>query len=534
MATYVVNASGSASMAYVISSDYLTARAGPASNTSALTAVSGGWSTYGDWDNQQSFLQFDGISFADEDIISVGMRLAIATNDSQESWVIGVRRKDDFTLPATTGDFTPGASLSGLELLGEITVPTTTGALAVTLPTSLTATSRFVLHGRQWESATAPGLNVRYVRFSGPGTTAGPRLIVHTVQPSTLRGVHDAAVQLSDGSTFYLESDGASNINIMRHIDTSGAITTIWGGGSSSGPIALNRNTVVADADDNIYTLTTGAGNLGIEYNQRTGPSSFPYQTSVYYTIAADSNQVAAVFCDAGQGYLNKGRLLVVYAKSTDGTLGFILVDIGRIQEGSTALVASGSSPSWLASSSDFRNLSGTGLSLATDVFGGTRVGVFSWSNNALTSTSGAVTYQTQMARLTVGATISSVALETGQTAFSLEGVRGKVLGIGTDTFVGVWNTATGVTLKKIGTAGTQTIAGVLGFDAVFAGGKVWVYYTDGQNLMRQPYDPSNNTLGTAEQVMNFPNPGNRNLVRLPKELREPGNVLVSYNRSQF
>jgi hypothetical protein len=297
-----------------------------------------------------------------------------------------------------------------------------------------------------------------------------------------------------------------------------------------SRPTFLQQTALVADAQDNLYYITTDYYK-GLYVDIYTASSGWSEASAIFRTIGTvftssnepEANNIAAVFCDSAANS-GAGRLLVAAFNGEDGEAAWVILNCNTLLNGGTYETASGTSPSWLVASSSFRNSTGTGLSLATDAFGGTQVGAFSWSSDG--------TPATRMAKFTVGASISSITTDTGLTAFDQTiKYRGKVVGVGENAFVGAWKTASGVMLKQIGVSGTQTLSGVTHFDIAYYGGQVWVYYWSGNDLMRRPYNVVLNTLGTAQVVL-IDAVGTKSLIRTPKKLRNQSYAEVHYIRS--
>lgn len=530
MATYVVYSTGG----------YLNSQSG------TWTEVQNGTATYlqviddfynaivefyspGNLQATEAFLSFDTSAISANEV-SVSVRFAFQTYTVNPIATLRFR-EHTWSTPLATGDWVPASNLAAKTLIVEYVSPTASTIYSSEYSGSLTSPVGVIAHDAKLESSVSPELDDFYGTDIEYDYT--PRLIVHTVQPSTLMGVHDAAVQLSDGSTVYLEADGTSGATVpIKHVDTLGTVTTWYYGYEYFE--GLQAYALCVDGNDNTYVVFhwPDSPSIGIDaYN-----SSGTYLGSASFDSGVNGIQhISAVWCDAGSGVSNQGRLLIA-AFGADGQACYSIIDANHalINAGYNATLAtdSGTNPSWLVPSSAYRNQSGTGLSLATDVFGGTKVGVFSWSNNALTSST--VAYATQMATLTVGSTISSVTTDTGLTAFDLtDQIRGKIVSYGTNQFVGLWNTSTGVTIKRFGTSGYATLSGVTYFDAVWDENNeaVWVYYFSTNDLMRRPYYPATGALGTAETVTTDAT-GTKNFIRTVKKLRNPLYAEVHFNRT--
>lgn len=464
--------------------------------------------------------------------------------DDTLTYTFNIRSKS-FSYPLATSDWVAGENLTTLPLLGSGSfsggfnyVETDVDRAGI----NVSGTTQFLLHDSLQESTATPTVN--NTQTLRAGATSGHNLTVYTVpaqSESTLMGVHDAAVQLSDGSTVYLETDVATTPTVyLKKVTLAGVVSTLATNPTSStwDPEAvgwgLQNITLAVDNEDVIYVFNGYTAYFSAYTSTGTwlGDGNADGGTHLQ---AYNNNLCAMVWCDAGNATNAKGRLLVVVAHLDTGEYKWAIYDASSVQtsNGGNILRSDyGSSPAWLVSSSLYRNTFGTGLSLATDVFGGTRVGAFAWSLSG-------TTYQSRTAMFTVGASISSVTTETS-TTFDLSGMRGKILGYGADQFVVVSNMASnsGVGIRNLGNTITSgVVSDTIFFDAVYdyRSEGVWVYYWDPLNndkLMKRPYYPSTRLLGTAELVLTDATAATRDFIRTVKHLRNPWYVEIHYNRT--
>jgi len=557
MATYIINAfdnPGDDSIRSA-STTWLTARAGTGSfSTNSITRVTFQWDSNGNAYPHESFNKYDtGVL---NGLVIVNNYYTGYLDSGGETAPVSAQSGYDHTHPITASEWISGEQLLSSDsyvMKDQLAIASGERLTSSFDTTNLNTTgdTQVVIYDARLESADTPSSSSNLTSR----VWLNSRFVIHTIQPSTLMGVHDAAVQLSDGSTAYLESDGAQQ-GSLKHVSTTGAITTIasdvfdWTYGTSNKiagwpSIALQTACVVADANDNIYVIGMDASFFSLLFKgfTKTG-SSWVENPRANVTAVNSPNQVSAVFCDANNGSESRGRILVAYS-GWAGVMGYALVDVATILNSTgqnIPAIASGTNPSWLVSSSDFRNPSGTGLSLATDVFGGTRVGVFSWSNNALTSTSGTVIYDTRGSSLTVGTGITNVDSRGLGYQMSTSAARGgKVVGYDENKFVVVWDEGGLINFAPLDVIGMDqflVLSDSRYFDIVCdnISKLVWIYYwndSDNTKLMRLSYNPLNNTLDTAVEVTTDTTTGvTRDFIRTVKHLRDLRFVEVHYNRT--
>jgi hypothetical protein len=368
---------------------------------------------------------------------------------------------------------------------------------------------------------------------------------------STLSGVHDAAVQLSDGSTAYLESDGITpNPTIeLKHVDTSGNITVIDEIPTDSALTqalkaeeGLQNLALVADDDDNLYVIgargnhTVNAGRFAWE---NTGPGTWGARSGVNTVGSGVTSPTGftAVWCAAGAGENNLGRILTAFTDGQDGTYGYLLFDASL--EGALNVTSGGTSPSWLVSSSDYRNSSTTGLSLTTDVFGSTRVMSLTWAHDV-----GITDYQVRGAVFDViasmGSSISNITVNSIWPTITDSPRRFKALGAGANRFVAVLDGANSIQCRVV--TGTSFGSTQDNFpkpeywDAIYdeVTEQVWIYsFDDSESLLRTPFDVDTASFGTLINIDSFLGDGVRDFIRTVKQLRDIGFVEVHWNRTE-
>jgi hypothetical protein len=206
------------------------------------------------------------------------------------------------------------------------------------------------------------------------GTTQDPLLYVGRVRKNTLAYVLGAQAQLSDGTTVYLESDGATPpvINLKYRttaavVGTIGLLTTGGTGWAVDVP-SQQRIALAVDSSDNIYVI--GKKNDGVATGndilakawKKTGTLTWGGQNALSgtlpaYTSGGQPNQfVAAWHPTSGGGHLMVTGSHIGWTGRT-GTMFYATLSCTSLLAGIGTLIAdSGADPAWfgLATVSDY------------------------------------------------------------------------------------------------------------------------------------------------------------------------------------
>jgi hypothetical protein len=170
-------------------------------------------------------------------------RAWLSANSGPQSGNIRVRTNASWAGPnVTTSNWVPGANLSALPLFGTVAAQGRSNAVMQGDPTVInrTGNTRFIAYDVNLESSTEPsGLPVvgwmASVTFDVHNT-----LYVVTHEPDTILGAMHGSVQLSDGSTAYIEISGGAGVPTatLKHVSVAGTVSTIGtiptNGGSGS------------------------------------------------------------------------------------------------------------------------------------------------------------------------------------------------------------------------------------------------------------------------------------------------------------
>lgn len=506
----------------------------------------------GDWQAPQAYTRFEtDVLDTDEHITGAGIRYNISGTNTN-FFVSHVRKAASMPSAST---WVTGANLASLPFMGRGRFgPSTTTPVGID-PAQLNRTAdTFVMtYPRELEVSSNPTNAWEGSGLSGwannETATSRPRLIVHTVPPSTMDGAIDASVQLSDGSTVFLERTGqglpASNLALKR-TDASGT-TTVLDAAAGETTWAPNAATLVCDANDNIITFITDATSRlrGYRYLASDGWSSrqawqaWDSLNDLVTDGDFKESGVAAVFCDAGNGTDGRGRVLAIVADAERGNLGFYVFDVAHLISNATVIIQSrGVNPAWMRVAANYTNVSGAGLSVATDVFGGTRAAVVVWQNTALLVNNDTHTFVSRLGIVDVSSTVSSVGTSAPNASTTpFMPARVKAVGVGPNRFV-LWVPSSSSILRVYSVNGLSvehnTFVSYDGrWDAIHYRDASWLYFWDGTKLMRRPYFYETNNLGTAEEVNDFGGLGDRNVIRTPKMLRVPRFTEVHHNLTE-
>ena len=424
-------------------------------------------------------------------------------------------------------------------------------------------------------------------QFSRTGSL-GPRLVVHTMPRSTLSGATNASAQLSDGSTVCVVSNadyethswGSYPVYDVLKIDPEGNTTTFerqqesWGidylyehsiPGLVFPPPGLQAMSLAVDGEDNVYVFYFRAyeGLLVVIYNSdgeimrewaHIGGSN-DLEPGAVGGNPPYVNNISAVWCADGEGTNGKGRIFLMASdngrtstswslhRDYPGRLRYYLYDVDDLLNGNEwdNEIDYGFNPDWSNSISFSVNTTGTGLCLATDVPGGSKVG-FANYNRTVEITTTLSNPWLSLAVLDVGGFSVQATPISSLTALTSNNGRGaKILGVGEDSFVLVRQP---FETSDLAFSDLQDPATNLQefpiyehyFDAVWDGTLVWAYYwnpADNTKLMRRSYNPDTNFLGDEIEVGTFTNPGERTLIRtIHNHLSRPDVVEVHFNRT--
>ena len=551
MATYVIF-SNAGERTQSIASTWTATRNGTGSISYSINAgASNIWrqDDTGNWLAQMAYTGFDtSVLDTDEHITGAGIRFhTVGTNTNH--YISNVRKAS--SIPGTAA-WVAGANLSSMPFLGRGRFGPATGTAVGIDVTQLnrTADTYILTYPQEIEVSSNPSGHWTGSGLAGWNNSTGdgrPRIFVHTLPPSTIDGAVDASVQLSDGSTVFLErtaqSLAASSLALKR-TDTSGT-TTVLDSAAGATTWAPNSATLVCDANDNIVTFLADNTKLhGFRYlasDSWTTRQAWETSGSLNDQVVDGSfkdQAVAAVFCDKDGGTDGLGRVLVIATDQERGSFGFYILDVSNLlNQTSVPIFDKGVNPGWLRVSAVYSNVSGAGLSLATDVFGGTRVVTAAWQTNALLTNLATVTYATRFSVIDVGEFVAwqtAFTPDTGSTTTTLR--RTKVVGVGPNRFVVAQHVGSTVYFRSINdTSLEHSNSFVLGleWELVHYRDAAWFYYWSSNALRRIPYFYETNNTGWFVLVNDFGGTGTRNALRAPKMVRFPHHVEVHHNLTE-
>lgn len=459
------------------------------------------------------------------------------------------RRDSGWTGPdVTTGNWVAGANLTSHTLMGSISFSTTLryySRLENPQTINKTAVTRVLVHDARQESTSTSGMPSTSDLFgsgSFRGTTWVP-LYVFTEDNHTMAGIIDAMVQLSDGSTAYLESNAANpstvvlkRVRVDETVDTLGTIITDH---SETQGIKITGTqsdiVLVRNSNDDIFVIgargnaTNRIGRVSFEKtgtNTWSGPSGIASTTSPGIELPAN---FSATFVNSAANS-GQGRILITCLSKVDRRTAFLLIDANL--EGALIVRSSALNPAWMPGgtansppmSTDF------GTQVETDVFGGDRVLVGSQASLG--------TWNIFRVVINSSGTISSATALPESPFGCVNNTRLKILGKGSDSwaflrvisdfFAGNTVRVTHVSGATLGTASnlSTVLPSPSWFDAIrddFTGA-VYAYSWKGTDntILRR-----NNT-----DVRTFTGSGVRGPIRLPKRMFDSEYLEIHHNRT--
>lgn len=498
----------------------------------------------------QSFLEFPYTLVSTDLITSAYFQFANANTSPGSPAIDGEVHEFDWGGSVTTADFRSPTQLSTALYLARLSNATLstgdtnkyrTGRPALLTRLATTGIVRVVLCVSRQRTGPAPstaGDNTSWqygviYAAEASGTTLDPCLVYTSVRKTTLSHVLGAAIQLSDGTDVYLESDGAATpiLTIKSYDGTTASTIATVSTGTTTGtfglPPSMQALALTRDVSDNLYLVgRDGAGTntllaqafvkgVGLTWTAKTALSADMPSPSVDSRII---NNVAAAWHPNGLN--GAGTLMVLNSTSAyvgpDSAVSSATLRADSLKAGSGTLLINSTPYTFflsLKTQTDygyFPNETGTGLDVqASGNFGFValydsdnlvKAGIYS------ITASGAVTapvpVTTDAITITKDANSKLRVIPINATAYAVvaggkitvRNVSGILLGSGDFTSAALATFPTAATLR--GTAAWDAF-----YDA--ASNKIWHYYFDVANnrrLMRTGYSLSTYAC-TAEEA---------------------------------
>lgn len=398
---------------------------------------------------------------------------------------------------------------------------------------------------------TRYGYEVRAVNNSG---SEGYSAVVYGVTKATdpvasaLVDVAHASTQLLDGTTVSVVVNGAGDYEVRRRLtdgssvllDTVGTDPLVAGDLKRTGK--LQSVAITSDRVGNLYLAGPrgeATSRVTVYALERTGADSWAAHKggSTAGPGLAFPHGLAMIWTDEGNGPAGKGRLLVAFSSDGDGRLGYFVCGADEPLRGVAPITtASGSSPSFLVSSSSFGSVRGTGLALAAASLGSATVAAITATSSSVT---GGATDRVRVSTVTVGESVSLVSAENIDASFpfakSLDRATAVVVGTEGGGFVAGWSLAgPSFALKRLGIGsvghlGSASVHDLESFSLDYSPDDEasHVYTFDGGGLVRTPYFTSTGAFGT-QTVLEATVTDPRGL-RLPEAIEDGRYVTVEY-----
>lgn len=577
---------GSTTDGYVSSTNatYATARAGSGlvANTAATSALTGQTTGY---THHQTFIAFTYTAVTGVVVTSAAVRLHVTTVGSPGTTrALELRRFNWSGSGLTSADFRNSTDLASAALQAQISgVNAAAGKkvyggsdeLRTLIEGGTTPLELVVVTDRQRAGTVPTGdETMTLVSADTSGTTDDPCLIFTTVARSKLYGVLGAQGRLADGTSVYLETDGAATPTItLKHRDHGATVTTIGtalpmatGGSSWSAPTSLQGFALAVGGDDSIYVI---GRQFGAENSLRT--RTYRRDSGTWVTAGdqvfslpshdAAANQFAA--CVLASSGLES---LVILAAHTNGTSGatapadiaYVVLDTTTLKVNSgTFLRVSGVASSGLlfpvalgaGAFNGFANETGTMLDLVADPGTAGQAYAISAERAQVPGTNSPVAvarltmnsghngfteagYMPIVAYLEKNATGKARVLPIGPyvvAAVTADAEPGYSLSVVVEQFPGSGSSSVNLGYIALGEQGIATLpdgpatGGSAAWDALYdpASGKVWVYYVNVSNpvqVLRTGVDMSTYSAdGSAVVVYAAPAGSTVHTIRVPR-----------------
>lgn len=345
------------------SPDYTTARNGGGTfyvNSTSAEVVAGQQNFAADgYGITQAFMRFAYTLPAGEQATTAAFRVHVnSTSDGATDRALEFRSYD-WGAAVDAADFRTSAALPGLTLLAQVTQAQGTpgshvmagGTALMSAVAGASGTVSVVVNSSTARIGTAPRPNSEQQHYMASsdeaGTTNDPCLILSSVRRSTLFGVRNASVRLSDGTWCVLESDGAAvpAITLKRHTGTA-ATTIATLGTEYAAPRGAQAFSLAVDASDNLYvvggsaaSITSIAAQAFVKGSGWTWTAQ-PVQVAPAGSSAAPINQTAATWTAVNGG---SGVLLAAVSFSADayggsGTIRHMALSAATLLAGSGTL----------------------------------------------------------------------------------------------------------------------------------------------------------------------------------------------------
>jgi hypothetical protein len=330
---------GNTADGYVTSTNatYTTARNGSNLVVTGGTAIFAGQNT--SYQHHQGFIGFNFAAVTGAVVASAVVRLSVASVlTPATARHLEIRNFNWSASGLQAADFRNATDLAAAPLFGQVTgvhnangkfIYAGSDELRLAVESGLTSVEFVVVTDRQ-RAGTVPTVDEALSLWSADmsGTVNDPALVFTTVPRTALFGVLGAHARLSDGTSVYLESDGAVAPTInLRHQD-HGFITETLGSPLPLGtgaatfavPTGLQGLTLAVGADDSIYVIGrqgNAENSIRVRTWARSGGSWTLAGEQSFAMMSHDAaiNQVAACV-------LNSHGLesLVILAAHTAGT----------------------------------------------------------------------------------------------------------------------------------------------------------------------------------------------------------------------
>lgn len=343
-----------------------------------------------------------------------------------------------------------------------------------------------------------------------------PRIDYQTTRLTSLTRTESASVQLSDGTTVFLDG---STTPILKHNPSGTTYNTIGtlpiGTGSTQFRLRDGAQvfSLTRDASDNIYVVgPNGSISNGISVQAFVKGSGYTWTQKTVIsgslpTYDGDINQIVSTWHNAGNGWL---VAVVAHSQGNDNynnqtVVASISCANARLGSGSAITYTVSMVPSYLGTTI---NAAGNGLDvLAVTETTGSIAAIASDTPNAEASTYGRI-YRYTINTLGTLSAISN--LFNGVFSLPVDGNhRAKLIPISTTRFAVFWygwvrvfsvtpSTFTSAGSVDMTTQGIATMAldATQAWDAIYdrAANKVWIYYVDdadARRIMRTGFDPN-------------------------------------------
>lgn len=576
MSRYTLRANANDGGVFSYDPNYFAARAGTGTkvaNDLPITLLGAGqWFNVGIYWLRQSFMEWSHTPVPPDELCTSAAHVfeGFEHLPTGDPWSLEVREFDWGGGAVTDGDWVPGANITAVapnvlatypEIRTRRPAPSVWRSGSAALRTRLSGTDpiRTMLNSNKLWLGYLPGGNRdEYVHFgASEGTAWRPRLDYQTTRLSSLTRVQSASVQLSDGTTAYLDND--SGTPLLKHNPSGTTYTTV---ATLSVGVATNQFklrdgaqalTLVRDASDNIYVVgpSGGIANGLVMQAFVKGPGyTWTQKTAISGALPAydgDINLVEATWHNLAGGWVVAA---VGHAQGSSFTNQTVVATLacGNARLGSgaavifTADVATGRTGAAV-------NAAGSGLDLhAID----RNQGVLATA--ASDGPEGEGNAYARVYRYYINPNgsflLPPISAYTGVFNTPVDGdQKVKILPISGTRFVIFWNgyvrtftvrsfvfldTQGSVDLTTVGLS-TLAPSRSQAWDAIYdpATGRVWIYYLDaanGRRLMRTGYDPNNN-LADLTQTQVATNIGasgsSHRAIRMPRSTVDERRVLM-------